>query len=309
MAVEGPGTDAHDVPHPAFEVYATESVPQAAVGSPGKDGVLELTFAAGGDGTTLVRDYATAPFHVSGTLDHDPHPDGSTVFVQSPAGSVAQGDRHDIDITVGSDAVAHVSTQSATKVHSMTHNYAGVDGRLTVEKGGHLDYVPEPTIVHPKARYCQDLTVEMCADATAILADVVVPGRLARGERFAFERYFSRVQVQGPDGLLFADTAHIAPEKSAPTAPGVVGEFSVYGTLFIVAPDTDTDPGTLSDRLHEVVADREARAGATELPNAAGVMIRALGERSEVVTDALHAAWDCARRDLVGAPAPERRKY
>lgn len=309
MTVEGPSTDAPDTPHPVFRTYAAEAVPQAAVGSPGKDGVLELRFAAGADGTTLVRDYATAPFHVSGTLDHDPHPDGSTVFVQSSAGSVAQGDRHDVDITVGSDAIAHVSTQSATKVRSMTHNYAAVDGRLTVEPGGHLDYVPEPTIVHPGARYCQDLMVRMCTDATAILADVVVPGRLARGERFAFERYLSRVRVRGPAGLLFADTAHIAPEEADPTAPGVVSEFSVYGTLFVVVPGADADSSTLSDRLHEVVADREARAGATELPNAAGVMVRALGERAEVVTDALHAAWDYARRDLVGAPAPERRKY
>lgn len=309
MAVEGPSTDGPDAPHPAFETYATEPVPQAAVGSPGKDGVLELTFAAGSDGTTLVRDYATAPFHVSGTLGHDPHPDGSTVFVQSPAGSVAQGDRHDVEIAVGPDAVAHVTTQSATKVHSMTHNYAAVDGRLTVESGGHLDYVPDSTILHPGARYCQDLTVEMRPSATAVLADVLVPGRLARGERFAFERYLSRVRVRGPEGLLFGDTAHIAPEEADPTAPGVVGEFSVYGTLFVVAPDADVDPGTLSDRLHEVVADREARAGATELPNRAGVMVRALGERAEVVTEALHAAWDRARRDLVGAPAPERRKY
>jgi urease accessory protein len=307
MAVEVPDADAIDAPHPAFEAYAAEAVPQAAVGSPGKDGVLELTFAAGAAGTTLVRDYATAPFHISGTLGHDPHPDGSTVFVQSPAGSVAQGDRHDLEITVGADAIAHVSTQSATKVHSMTHNYAAVDGRLTVEAGGHLDYVPEPTIVHPGARYCQDLTVEMRSDATAILGDVVVPGRLARGERFAFERYLSRVRVRGPEGLLFADTTHIAPEEADPTAPGVVGEFSVSGTLFVVAPDAEA--GTMSDRLHEVVADREARAGATELPNAAGVLVRALGERAEVVTDALHAAWDCARQDLVGAPAPERRKY
>lgn len=307
MAVEVPDADASDAPHPAFEGYAAEPVPQAAVGSPGKDGVLELTFEAGANGTTLVRDYATAPFHVSGTLDHDPHPDGSTVFVQSPSGSVAQGDRHQVDIGVGSDAVAHVSTQSSTKVHSMTHNYAAVEGSLTVESGGHLDYVPEPTILHPGARYCQDLTVEMRPGATAFLADVLVPGRLARGERFAFERYLSRVRVRGPEGLLFADTAHVAPEEADPTAPGVVGEFSVYGTLFVVAPDADL--GTLSDRLHEVVADREARSGATELPNGAGVMVRALGDRAEVVTGALYAAWDCARRDILGAPAPERRKY
>ncbi|WP_226022013.1 urease accessory protein UreD [Halomicrobium salinisoli] len=295
-----------DAPHPAFEPYAAEPVPQAAVGVPGKDGALELTFASTEGGTQLVRDYATVPFHVSGTLGHDPHPDASTVFVQSPTGGVAQGDRHDIEIAVREDAVAHVSTQSSTKVLTMERNYAAADATFSVASGGHLDYVPEPTILHANARYYQDLTVELESDATAVVADVVVPGRLARGERFDFERYLSRVRAEGPDGLLFEDATHLTPAEVDPRAPGVLGEYDVYGTLFVVDPDGDAVD---SDALHEAVADHEARAGATELPNDAGVAVRALGDRAETVTDALHAAWDRARRELIDAPAPEGRKY
>ncbi|WP_225333233.1 urease accessory protein UreD [Halomicrobium urmianum] len=295
-----------DAPHPAFEPYAAEPVPQAAVGVPGKDGTLELTFASNEGGTKLVRDYATVPFHVSGTLGHDPHPDASTVFVQSPTGGVAQGDRHDVDVAVREDAVAHVSTQSSTRVLTMERNYAAADATLSVGSGGHLDYVPEPTILHADARYYQNTTVELDRDATAVVADVVVPGRLARGERFEFERYLSRVRAEGPDGLLFEDATHLTPAESDPRAPGVLGEYEVYGTLFVVDPDGDAVD---SDALHDAVADREARAGATRLPNDAGVAVRALGDRAETVTDALHAAWDRARRELIDAPAPEGRKY
>ncbi|MBX0295227.1 urease accessory protein UreD [Haloarcula nitratireducens] len=308
MATEVPDrTDAADAPHPAFEGYAAESPPQAAVGAPGKDGVLKLTFAPTSGGTALVHDYATVPFHVSGTLAHDPHPDAATVFVQSPTGGVAQGDRHDVAISVEGNATAHVSTQSSTKVQSMTHNYAAAGASLSVGRGGHLDYVPEPTILHADARYSQDLTLSLDAGATAVLGDIVVPGRLARGERFEFERYLSRVRAEGPNGPLFEDATHLAPGESDPAAPGVLGEFAVYGTLFVVAPGTDA-AGT-SDELHAVVTDCEARAGATALPNGAGVAVRALGDRAETVQSALHAAWDSARRDLVGAPAPSGRKY
>ena len=298
---------AADAPHPAFEGYATEAVPQAAVGSPGKDGVLELSFEQAGDGTTLVHDYATVPFHVSGTLGHDPHPDADTVFIQSPTGGVAQGDRHDVSITVGDEAVAHVSTQSSTKVQSMTCNYAAADTTLSVGAGGHLDYVPEPTILHADARYLQELTVDLAPGATAVVSDVVVPGRLARGERFAFERYLSRVRGSGPDGLLFEDATHLTPADGEPTAPGVLGEFTVYGTTFVLAPDHDESE--LSDTLHAAVTDGEARAGATALPNGAGVAVRALGDRAETVQATLHAAWDHARQELVDAPAPSGRKY
>lgn len=300
---------AADVPHPAFSDYAAEVVPQAAVGSPGKDGVLELTFAPGSGGTMLVYDYATVPFHVSGTLGHDPHPDAETVFIQSPTGGVAQGDRHDISAEVREGAIAHVSTQSATKIQSMTCNYAAADVTLSVGPDAHLDYVPEPTIVHENARFCQQLTLDLAAGATAVLGDIVVPGRLARGERFDFERYLSRVRARGPNGLLFEDATHLAPADADPTAAGVLGEFTVYGTTLVVAPGRDA--ATMSDDLHAAVTggEHEARAGATELPNGAGVAVRALGDRAETVRSALHAAWDRARRELIGAPAPSGRKY
>lgn len=296
---------AADAPHPSFEGYAAEAPPSAPVGAPGKDGVLELAFRREGDATVLAHDYATAPFHVSGTLGHDPHPAAETVCLQSPTGGLAQGDRLDAALDVGADAVAHVTTQSATKVQSMTHNYAASEASLAVESGGHLDYVPEPTILHEGARYHQAVSLDVAAGGSAVVADVAVPGRLARGERFDFERCVSRVSATGPDGLLFEDATHLAPEDADPSAPGVLGEFAVYGSLFIVAPARDA--GALSDRLHECVADGPARTAATALPNGAGVVVRALSDRADHATEALHAGWTEARETLVGAPAPPRR--
>lgn len=297
----------HDAPHASFEPYAAESVPQAAVGAPGKDGVLELDFDLTTDGTALVRDYATVPFHVSGTLDHDPHPDAETVFVQSPTGGVAQGDRLEVTVDVGEGAVAHVSTGSSRKVQSMTRNYAAETTRLSVGADGHLDYVPEPTILHADARFHRTLDLSVAAGGSAVVSDVVVPGRLARGERFAFERYRARVRAHGPDGLLFADTTHLAPATADPRVPGVMGEFDVVGTTFVVAPDHGA--AALADACHAAATEGPARAGATRLPNAAGVLVRALGDRAETVRASLAAAWDRARRDLADAPAPSGRRY
>jgi urease accessory protein len=298
-------------PHPSFEGYAAESVPQAAVGAPGKAGVLELAFRAGDRGTDLARDYATVPFHVSGTLDHDPHPDAATVFVQSPTGGVAQGDRLDVTVDVGPGATAHVSTGSATKVQSMTRNYAASETSLAVGPGGHLDHVPGPTILHAGARYHRTLDLAVAPGASAVVADVLVPGRLARGERFEFDRVRSRVRAEGPDGLLFTDATHLAPgEGPDPRAPGVLAEFPVLGSAFVVAPDRDA--AALADALHDAAsaaAPEDARAGATRLPNDAGALVRALGDRAETVRAALDAAWDRARRDLVDAPAPSGRRY
>lgn len=300
---------AADAPHPAFEAYAAEEVPQAAVGSPGKEGRLELAFAADADGRTrLVRDFARVPFHVSGSLDHDTLPDAAAVYVQSPTGGVAQGDRHEVTVEAGPEATALVSTQSATKVQRMERNYARASLSLTAGRGAHLEYLPDQTILHPDARYHQDVDVTLGADATVVLGDVVVPGRLARGERFDFERYYARVAARGPDGPLFEDTTHLRPADDDPRRAGVLGEFDVYGTLF-VATTTDADAGALADRVHERVAATDARAGASTLPRGAGVAVRALGGRASEVDEALDAAWDEARTELTGAGAPDMRKY
>jgi len=314
------------IPHPAFAAYAQEDVPQAAPGSPGKQGRVELAFARNGDETRLVRDFARVPFHVSGTLDHDPHPAAVTVYLQSPTGGIAQGDRLAMSVRAGTESVASVSTQSATKVQSMTRNYAAATTDFTAATGSHLEYVPEPTILHADARFAQETTLTVGEDATAIVGEVVLPGRLARGERFDFERYYNQLCVrrESTDRLLFEDATHIAPDEADPTAPGVMGEFAVYGTLYVVAPDEDTE--ALTDHIHERVAgsderdgngtitgadraeSRAVRAGASALPNGAGAVVRMLAGRAEDATARLHAAWDEARRALVDAPAPETRR-
>jgi urease accessory protein len=52
----------------------------------------------------------------------------------------------------------------------------------------------------------------------------------------------------------------------------------------------------------------EILAGVTELPAGRGVAVRVLGHTSKAVQAAVHAAWECARLVLVGAPAPNLRK-
>ncbi|MFA1609708.1 urease accessory protein UreD [Halobellus rubicundus] len=320
--------------HPAFEAYADETVPSVGVGAPGKTGKLDLSFAVTDGTTRLVRDYARVPFHVSGTLGHDPHPRGEAVYVQSPSGGIAQGDRHDVSIRAGEGAVAHVSTGSSTKVLSMDANYGGVAVDLQVDKGGHLEYVPEPLILHADARYCQRLSVDLAPGASAVVGEVVVPGRLARGERFAFDRFASRLRARREGRLLVADDAHLCPAEGDPTEPGVLGEYAVYGTLFVLAPDlaaddampslasfadalhaaavdadgTDSTSGTVADSDADAETDTDVAAGATALPNDAGVAIRALGHRTDAVVASLRAAWSEARTELVGADVPPRRK-
>jgi urease accessory protein len=113
--------------------------------------------------------------------------------------------------------------------------------------------------------------------------------------------------------LLFEDATSLGSADGESTSPGVLGEHTVFGSLYVVVPGgTRLDGGTdalreLADAIDERAATGDAHAGATTLPNDAGVLVRALGETSEPVTDALWRAWDRARRPLFDVSAPEVR--
>ena len=308
---------------PAFEDYAGESLAQAPAAGPGKNGLLEATFARAGEGPTrLVRDRAEVPYHHTGTLDTDPAPDLATLVAQEPTGGVAQGDRHRMVLEARASARAHVTTQSATKVHSMDANYAHLGASLTVEAGSVLEYVPGPTIVNEDARCLQTVSVDLADGAVAVVADVLFPDGLSDHEPFGFDHYHSRVEARHDGRLVCADAVDLRPEKRDPRDPASVGEYGVVGSLYVFAPDggdgrgesaTETLVETIRERLStlesEAETDRAVHAGVSALPHDVGAVVRLLGHREADVTGALRAAWDETRRELLGVGVPADRRY
>ncbi|ELZ13339.1 urease accessory protein UreD [Haloterrigena salina JCM 13891] len=313
---------------PAFEGYADESLAQAPAGGPGKNGLLEATFARRGDGPTrLIRDRVKVPYHLTGTLETDPAPGLTTLVAQEPTGGVAQGDRHRLRIETREGARAHVTTQSATKVHSMDANYAHLDATLRAESGSYLEYVPGPTIVNEDARCLQTIDVDLADDACVVVADVLVPDGLTDHESFSFDHYHARVEAEHDGRLVCADAVDLRPSEREPRDPASVGEYDVVGSLYVFAPassdeiagataaavETDAESATLEsliEGVHERLSDRDdVEAGVSTLPHEVGAIVRILGDREADVTETLRSAWDETRRQLLGVGAPADRRY
>jgi urease accessory protein len=291
-------------PLPApFDRYEREQLPQAGAGTTGKAGVFEARFQRQGTRTRLVRDHARVPFHSTGALDHDEAV--ATVFCQTPTGGLAQGDRHHVAVEVGPEARAYVTGQAATKVLGMERNYGRVDVSLTIEPGGYLEYVPDPAILQAGARCLVRTEAALAADATLVVGDVVVPGRLARGEAFAFDRYRARTVARSPGGRLFEDAVDLGGED--PRRPGLFGDSTVVGSLYAVTPGVEGRE--LADAVHERVTGEGTRGGASALPGDAGLFLRVLGDRTRPVEATLRSARDEIRRTTIGAGVGPRRKF
>ena len=112
---------------PEFAPFQDEP-PQMQSGAVGKRGFLRLGFERARDGTILADLESRAPYLAQRALHCDAAmPDLAWLFLITTTGCVLQGDRLALDVTLGPGARAHVTTQSATKVHAMDANYALAD--------------------------------------------------------------------------------------------------------------------------------------------------------------------------------------
>ena len=217
-------------------------------------------------------------------------PDLASVILASPAGGILQGDELTIDIRVGPGARLRVGTQSATRIYRAPSSEARQVVRLEVESGGYLEYLPDPYIPYAGSQFISGTSATVAADAALILGEVIAPGRAARGEILAFERFESTVEVARPDGMLLATDAVILDRREPMRVIGALGGYVAVGTLLVVSA------GFSPSILRDAAIDRRGPAvsvGASTLPNDAGAWLRVLSDSlgdAVGVLDAAHAA-------------------
>ena len=149
-------------------------------------GHLHLTAARRDDGqTALAAQSFRAPFHVS-----KPYWDGRVLQVQvvNPTAGILAGDRLELDVRVGAGATLLVTTPAATRAFMMRGGVAECRQQFTVAAGGWLEYAPEPLCPHRECDYTQTTRLDLAEGAEVYYVDALAPGRVGRGERWAWKR-------------------------------------------------------------------------------------------------------------------------
>ncbi|MFI9321707.1 urease accessory protein UreD [Kitasatospora aureofaciens] len=294
------------VPHQVRRYAGTPDT--LAVGRPGKVGLLELAFERIGGRTELTGHYQKSPLQIMRPLYFDPaRPDLAVTLLMSTGGGILQADRLRTDIRCGADTAVHLTTQAATKVYRMEHDYATQLVNLEAGPGAYVEYLPEPVIPFVDSRFYQRTVLTADAGATVLVGETVLAGRLARGERNAYRVFASDLEVRRPGGELVAlDTVRLEPADGGVAGPAVLGGHDVMSSLYVLSP---LAPATrIADVLHEALAERGLLYGVSVLPQDSGAWLRLLGSDTRACAAALRVAWDAVRRLLIGAPAPDLRK-
>jgi len=260
----------------------------------GQHGVLRLCFAPRGGKTALTGRYSRAPF---GAVRAN-YPDGSgaaEVQITNPSGGTLGGDRLELEVTLEPGSAATVLTQAANKA------YRGEESSqravLSVGDGAFLEYLPHHLIPYPSSSCSQETTFHLTDSASLITWDAYAAGRVARGERFAFDalRAMTRVWRNGlpkaTDGFDFTGGAEH------------FGGYSYVAAAYVSAP---RDLAPLAEELHGYLCRLPGTLASASAPTPGLCAVRVLATGARPLYGALNGFRDLCRKFLeLIAPARE----
>ena len=295
-----------------LQVYHRKS--QSKVGKSGKIGILRLKLERdSATGKTIIREqYSRVPLLAQRAMYlEETLPDMAYVYIVSPSGGILQGDRYLIDITLGNNTFAHVTTQGATRIYRMEKNYASQTVNIKVEEGSFLEYIPDQIIPFRNSRFYQEVNLNVHDNATMIYSEVIVPGRVASGEEFEYDICYIKTVGRNHLGRpRFIDTVKLEPKNENLRAEGILGNFTVVGTIYVVTKESYVKDlqYEISERIKGLEVKGKISGGTSILPARQGIIIRILSNSAEDVKKIIFYVVGIARKQIVGASFSGIRK-
>ncbi len=201
--------------------------PGPAQASPGSVG---LAFCRSGARTVLARALARSPARI---LTPRNHGQSVWVFLSTLGGGLVDGDRLDICVDVADGAHALLGTQASTKIYPSPKGCVQTV-EATVGPNGTLVSVPDPIVCFARARYHQEIRIELAEAASLVLLDGYTSGRSARGERWQFDDYESRTIVSRLGRRAVVDATRLDAAQRSIAAR--MGRYDAVLSLLVIGP-------------------------------------------------------------------------
>ena len=227
---------------------------------------------------------------------------GRSAYLQivNPCGGLFEGDTAELDVRVEDGVSLYLTTQAATKIYPSEHGVVSRQGtRFHVTPGGILEYCPLPLIPFARARFIQEMTIVVEPGGICLVAEVLAPGRLARGERFAYDMVRSCVEGWiGVQPVVFEQMI-LEPRRGLLTGVGLLDHGIYLGTLYVLT--TQSLDAWVSRWNRQLAEDYSERVGVTPLAYG-GLVVRILGQTGQEVLRRLDSLRNIIRREGLGLP-------
>jgi urease accessory protein len=279
-------------------------VPEASARPDGAgwDARLVLAFERVGARSVLARRAHRGPLVVQKPL----YPEGpgvcQCVIIHPPAGIVG-GDRVELEVSVGANARAQLTTPGATRWYRSAGPRATQRLVAHVDDGALLEWLPQGTIVQDGARASAAMQIELAGNGAFIGAEVVSLGRCASGERFRCGEWRQRFEIVRDGAPIWSERAVLQGGGGLLASAVGLNGAPVFGTFVAVMPaSSDTMMAAL-----RTLAPAQGEGSVTRLPEV--VVARYLGESMEAAGAYFMDAWSIVRPLLTGLAAMRPRIF
>ncbi len=274
----------------------------------GRHGELKLAFAQQNDRTVMAKNFFRVPLQVM-----KPRYNASgcaCVYLLSPTGGIVQGDDYQIQVKLAANTHATLTTQASTKVYAMPGQGATQSMQVRVGQDAIFEYLPDSTILFRDADFSQGISLFLERGAKVVLQEIVMPGRLARGERLAFTQYRSRIEASDPQGLLLYDTCWLRPKcLSYLSVSGVLEEYACWGSWYLVGDFEMPWWETLCEFAEPFLNQPPKSIGGLAQLHRGGIAIRMLAHNAELIQSSFQTIWNWLKIEHLGLELVDLRKY
>lgn len=298
-----------DIPQEVLSYEADLS--QLGVGKAGKLGAIFLLLEKNDriNKTVIKEQFSKVPLFTQRALYlEESLPSMAYIYIISPSGGVLQGDRYRIDINLSKNAIAHITTQGATRLYRMNKNFATQILNITLDSNCYFEYVPDQIIPYRDSRFYQSVNLNLDDTATMIYSETIVPGRMAMGEYFDYDVCYLKTVAKSHNGSLkFIDTALLEPKRNKLKRFGILEDFNMLSNMYILTLSKYI--GILTERISgDLVHYEKVVGGCSVLPNNSGIVVRILGNTIDNIKEVIHDILRICRQEIIGAEFSGIRK-
>ncbi len=181
---------------------------------------------------------------------------GCEAVLVNTAGGITGGDRFSVAATANPDAHLTITTQASERAYASTGDDCGrITSVLTISRGGHVNWLPQETILFNKCHLRRSLIVDLAQDASALICEPVIFGRKLMGEQLSSAQFEDRVEITREGKPVFLDQVRLDGNVERTLArPHIAGRNRAMASLVYIAPDAGARLSTIRRLLPETGA-------------------------------------------------------
>ena len=256
---------------------------------------LALGFERRNAETILARRVHRGPLRVQKPL----YPEGPELchaIVLHPPAGICGGDRLAINIDVGADARALLTTPGAGKWYRSAGQEAAQVVTLKVGAGGTAEWLPQESIVFNGAQARMHTSADLEVGAHYIGVETLCLGRRASGETFSRGQLQLATDIRIDGVPLWRERGRVEGGSALLDSPIGLAGFSVCSTVIAAGADVDAD--TLAACRQAMPAEAGAQWGVSAMPQL--FVGRYLGHSAEAARAWFVELWRALRPTFVG---------